>query len=139
MALHNAASECTAFKAIRTTLLAAAIATGGVSYAVAQSAPAPANQSGGVNATPGMQTDPGSAGASGNTKATPTPRARKDGSRMTTGSGASQSKMRPANSARPNAAGSTTTKPGSANHPATRSMQKNPSPASPDSGTQPVR
>jgi hypothetical protein len=118
-----------AFKQIQTLLLAATIAAGGVSYAMAQSAPAPANQSGGVNATPGTNTDPGTAGQSGNTKATPALKTRKDGNRMTTGSGAAHSGMKAAKPAAKNPTA----------HPATNSMGKTTSPAKPDTGTNPMR
>ncbi|HWM83440.1 MAG TPA: hypothetical protein VNQ56_15375 [Pseudolabrys sp.] len=105
-----------AFKQTRAVLLAAAIAVGGASYALAQSAPAPANQSGGVNATPGTNTDPGMAGESGNTKGTPALKSRKNGHRMTTGSGTSHSGMKPAKRepAR-NSMEKTTSPPGSGN------------------------
>lgn len=59
------------FKHVRTFLLATAIATGGATYAIAQSAPAPANQSGGgVSATTPAPTDP-SASETGNTRGQP--------------------------------------------------------------------
>jgi hypothetical protein len=116
--------ESTTFKQMRTALLATAIAVGGISYAMAQSAPAPAHQSGGVNATPGTNTDPGTAGQSGNTKGTPALKSRKDGSRATTGSGAARSDMK---------------KPNSMANPAKRSMERNPSPTNPNTGTQHVQ
>lgn len=129
-----------ALKQTRTFLLAAVIAAGGVSYAMAQSSPAPANQSGGVNATPGATTDPGTAGQTGNTKGTPALKTRKNENRMTTGSGASHSGMKPAK--REPAKNSTTNSMG------TNSMGKTTSPASPNpaspnaspnAGTRPVQ
>ena len=60
------------FKHAWTFFIAAALAAGAVSYAAAQSAPAPANQSGSsVSPTTPAPTDPGTAGQSGNTKGTP--------------------------------------------------------------------
>lgn len=60
------------FKHARTLLIATALATGAVSYAAAQSSPAPANQSGGgISATTPSPTDPGTAGETGSTKGTP--------------------------------------------------------------------
>ncbi|MBN9051408.1 MAG: hypothetical protein J0H78_18275 [Rhizobiales bacterium] len=77
------------FKHARTLLIATALATGAVSYAAAQSSPAPANQSGGgISATTPAPTDPGTAGQSGNTKGTPAMGAKQmQKTPMTTGSG----------------------------------------------------
>ncbi|OJY44769.1 MAG: hypothetical protein BGP08_00260 [Rhizobiales bacterium 64-17] len=60
-----------------------------MSYAAAQSSPAPANQSGGgISATTPAPTDPGTAGQSGNTKGTPAMGAKQmQKTPMTTGSG----------------------------------------------------
>jgi len=105
------------FEKARTLLLATALAVGGASYAMAQSSPAPANQSGGgTSATTPAPTDPGTAGATGNTKGQP---AAGTGMRNTTGSGMSNSSMGSGRSA-------TGAK--------RESMEKTKSPASQDSG-----
>lgn len=59
-------------KPTRTLVLAAMLAVGATSYALAQGSPSPANQSGGgISATTPSPTDPGTAGQTGNTKGTP--------------------------------------------------------------------
>lgn len=76
-------------KHARTLLVAAAVATGAVSYAAAQSAPSPANQSGGgISATTPSPTDPGTAGETGSTKGTPAASTKRmHRTRATSGSG----------------------------------------------------
>ena|ERR1041384_274812 len=72
---------------IRRVLLATVIAATSSGLAFAQSAPAPANQSGpGVSATTPSPTDPGAGAHSGNTKGTPE-RGAMGKSSGTTGSG----------------------------------------------------
>jgi hypothetical protein len=57
---------------IRKLILATAMVAAGTGFALAQSAPAPANQSGpGVSATTPAPTDPSTASESGNTKGVP--------------------------------------------------------------------
>ena len=67
---------------VRNLAVAALIATLPAATAFAQSAPAPANQSGpSVNPTTSSPTDPAAAGQSGNTKGTPELRNDQDGAR----------------------------------------------------------
>jgi len=75
---------------IRRLMLATAIVAAGPGFAFAQSAPAPANQSGGgVSATTPSPTDPSTAGQSGQTKGVPA-RGTLNAQPGTTGMGASQ-------------------------------------------------
>jgi len=75
---------------IRRSMLAATIVAAGTGFAFAQSAPAPANQSGGgVSATTPSPTDPSTAGQSGQTKGVPA-RGTLNAQPGTTGMGASQ-------------------------------------------------
>jgi hypothetical protein len=101
---------------IRTLMLAATIATMGTGFAFTQSAPAPANQSGGgTSATSPAPTDPSTAGQTGNTKGEPA-RATTNAP-ATTGSGVTNSTSKPT--------------PGSSMK---ESQEKNASPASPAEG-----
>lgn len=101
--------------AIRSLILAITVVAAGTGFALAQSAPAPANQSGGgVSATTPAPTDPSTAGESGNTKGTP---------------------ARRATNARPGTTGMGATNPGPASN-AKETQDKNVSPASPVEGTQ---
>jgi hypothetical protein len=105
---------------IRKLILATAMVAAGTGFALAQSAPAPANQSGpGVSATTPAPTDPSTASESGNTKGVP---ARGTNARPgTTGMGSS---MGAGSASKPT--------PGSN---AKESQEKNASPASPAEGT----
>jgi hypothetical protein len=103
---------------IRSLILATAIVAAGTGFALAQSAPAPVNQSGGgVSATTPAPTDPSTASESGNTKGTPA-RGTTNARPSTTGMGA---------------AGANTPTPGSN---VKENQEKNASPASPAEGTE---
>jgi hypothetical protein len=100
---------------IRSLILATTIVAAGTGFALAQSAPAPANQSGGgVSATTPAPTDPSTAGESGNTKGKPA-RGTLNAQPGTTGMGASR--PTPGSNAKEN-------------------QEKNASPASPAEGTE---
>ena len=103
---------------IRKLILATAIVAAGTSFALAQSAPAPANQSGGgVSATTPSPTDPSTASETGNSKGTPA-RGTMNARPGTTGMGP---------------AGANSPTPGSN---AKETQEKNASPASPAEGTE---
>ncbi|HEY6024545.1 MAG TPA: hypothetical protein VIV34_10265 [Pseudolabrys sp.] len=100
---------------IRRLILASAFVAAGTGLALAQSSPAPANQSGGgVSATSPAPTDPSTASESGNTKGVPA-RGTLNAQPGTTGMGA------------------TSPSPGSN---AMETKEKNASPASPTEGTE---
>jgi hypothetical protein len=102
---------------IRKLILATAMIAAGTGFALAQSAPAPANSSGpSVSPTTPAPTDPSAAGQSGDTKGTPSRGTMKSGS-GTTGMGGST--------------GATTPTPGTN---AKETQEKNASPASPAEG-----